>query len=306
MHDNYDLMRHSLQTNGYAVIRGLLSQETAAAYVAKLEALSGFRRTDYAQTTQKKGLSKRGLSAAWYQPDGVTQNRDFWPLIFNERLLTAVKTMLHPEIRYLQHSDLHVGFSAISWHRDSVSRYYGIGPDWDESDAPYKIVRVGIYLQTYAESRFRLGFIPGSHRFSGQITSRQRWTEAKLRWLGALSYLFTSLQMWAANADWIATEPGDCIIFDPRTIHSGSAIIGPKYSIFLAYGLENKHFYNHHNYYRQTRPELGYKEMPKELVEKLTAANLYQEQMPVYNQIDGAWTPPALIKNIVAQRVKST
>jgi ectoine hydroxylase-related dioxygenase (phytanoyl-CoA dioxygenase family) len=306
MNQSYDAMRQMLATKGYTVLKGLLTADEAQSYIDKLEAMSGFRRSDYPQTANKKGLSKRGLSTSWYQPDGVTKNLDFWPLIFNEQLLATVRAIVNPDVRYLQHSDLHVGFSAISWHRDSINRHYGVGPDWNESDAPYKLVRVGIYLQTYAESRFRLGFIPGSHRFNGVVTRGQKLTEAKLKWLGALSYMFTSVQMWAANAEWIATEPGDCIIFDPRTIHSGSAIIGPKYSMFLAYGLENRHFYNHQNYYRHVRPELGYKEMPSPLVAQLMTNGLYQDQSPVYNEIDGAWTPMPLMKNIVAQRVQST
>jgi hypothetical protein len=304
MNQSYDAMRQMLETKGYTVLKGLLTVDEVQGYVDKLEAMSGFRRADYPRTANKKGLSKRGLSTSWYQPDGVTKTPDFWPLIFNEQLLATVRAIVDPDVRYLQHSDLHVGFSAISWHRDSINRQYGVGPDWDEIDAPYKLVRVGIYLQTFAESHFRLGFIPGSHRFNGVVTGGQKFTEAKLKWLGALSYMFTSVQMWAANAEWIATEPGDCIIFDPRTIHSGSAIIGPKYSLFLAYGVENRHFYNHQNYYRHVRPELGYKEIPSPLVAQLRSNGLYQNQSPVYHEIDGAWKPMPIMKNIVARRLQ--
>ncbi|MCA9971886.1 MAG: phytanoyl-CoA dioxygenase family protein [Anaerolineales bacterium] len=292
-------MRAQLETKGYVVVRELIGREDVRRYIARLNELSGFR-----PSAVKKGLSARGLSGSWYLPDGVTKLEPFWPLIFDETLLRAVRALVDPDVRYLQHSDLHVGFSAISWHRDSVNRQLGVGSDWDESQAPYRLVRVGIYLQSYNESSFRLGFIPGSHRFSGQVTLGQRATEARLKLLGGLSYLNPSFQMWAANAEWVATEPGDCIIFDPRTIHSGSAITGPKYSVFLAYGKENQHFYNHFNYYRRIRPELNYQEMPPALAARLQAAGLLQDQQPEYDEIQGAWVPMPLLRNAVAQRVK--
>ncbi len=296
-------MAQELDQKGFTVLRGLLSQDEANAYIERLDALSGFDR-EAARAENKGGLSKRGLSTSWYQPDGVTKQKDFWPLITNERLVETVQAIVDPDVRFLQHTDLHVGFSAISWHRDNINRDYGVGPDWDESEEPYKIVRVGIYLQTYEESSFRLGFIPGTHKYEGPADRRKKWVETQLKVLGALSYVNTSLQLRAPGAEWVTPEPGDCIIFDPRTIHSGSAITGPKYSMFLAYGKENSHFYNHQNYYRNIRKELNYQDIAPELVQNLQDSGLYQSEVPWYDEIEGAWVPLPIMQNLVKQRIR--
>jgi ectoine hydroxylase-related dioxygenase (phytanoyl-CoA dioxygenase family) len=292
-------VRQQLQTQGYIVVRDLLSEAEVQFYNRKLETLSGISRRNF-----RGKVSGRGGHISWNRPDGVSKTPDFWPVIFHERLLTTIKALLGPEVRYLQHSDLHVGFSAVSWHRDNVNRTFGHGPDWDESVQPYQLLRVGIYLQSFAESNFRLGFIAGSHRPTPYVSLARKLTEAKLQSLGTLSYLSAKFQMWAAQAQWVATEPGDCIIFDPRTLHSGSYITGPKYSLFVAYGRENEHFYNHHNYYRHLRSELNYGDLAPELIQLLKDADLYQEQVPVYDRIQGAWTPAPILKNYLAQRFK--
>ena len=298
---NYLQLKEQLQHDGFVVIKNLLTPEEVDYYISRMESLSGIQ---YGKAdTNRGGMGKRGLDQSWYLPDGVTKMQDFWPLITDERLLTAVRQIVNPNVKFLQHTDLHVGFSAISWHRDSVCRTFGQGPDWDESEAPYQLVRVGIYLQTYEESHFRLGFIPGSHHPpEGKVTLGQKLNEAKLNSLGALSYVFTRFQEWASNATWIATEPGDCLIFDPRAIHSGSTIIGPKYSIFLGYGVENQHFSNHQNYYRYVRPELNYQDPPPQLVTQLQAENLYPENVGGTDQIEDAWVPPTLMRKLVAQK----
>ncbi|MFZ1399046.1 MAG: phytanoyl-CoA dioxygenase family protein [Candidatus Promineifilaceae bacterium] len=293
--------KQELREKGFVVMRGLLTSEEVQHYKAKMEALSGIQRSQMRKTHK---LGQRGLDSSWSEPDGVTKHADFWPLITHKGVGTAVHHLLGENIRFLQHTDLHVGFSAISWHRDNVNRTFGTGPDWHEEAEPYQILRIGLYLQSYAESGFRLGFIPGSHRPEFPISLRRKLQERKLQMIGAMSYLFVKLQEWASQAEWVATEPGDAILFDPRILHSGSYITGPKYSIFLAFGRENNHFYNHLNYYRRVRPELKYGDMAPELAHLLKNHNLLPESAPVYDQIQDAWTPPALMRRVVASGLK--
>ncbi len=154
-------LRQQFEEQGYILVRGLLSPEEAAHYRAEIQQLSGVADADFG-------------AKVFECPDGVTQNRPFWPLIDHPKLLEAVRELLGPEARYTQHSDLHAhrgstkaapGKEIGGWHRDSACRDFGVGPDWDESLGPYQIVRVAIYLQTYAESGSSLGVIPGSHRY---------------------------------------------------------------------------------------------------------------------------------------------
>jgi len=288
---NQQRLREEFQRQGFAVVRGLFTPEEVQHHVSLLESLSGIRCEDFRRV---RGTLP-ALQKSWTLPDGVSKQRDFWPLISDPRLLAAVRAILGSEIRYLQHSDLHVGFSAIAWHRDSVNREYGVGADWQESTAVYQLVRVGIYLQSFAESNFRLGFIPGSNQWGErQRSDHHKRHELKLRLLSAASFLSPAWQMRAARAVWVATEPGDCIIFDPRLLHSGSAITGPKYSIFLAYGIENDHFQRHANYYRHVRRELHYADLAPELVDQLRQQNLLPESHDVTEPLAEVFRPGAL------------
>lgn len=300
---DYDAMRKDLNERGFTLVKGLLSPDEVDYYIDRMEVLSGITREGMQGSDQWKGTGRGSGGSSWTLPDGVVKHKDFWPLLYHERLVTIVRELLGDDVRMLQHNDIHVGFSAISWHRDSVNRDYGVGPDWDESDAPYRLVRCAMYLQTYEESSSRLGLIEGSHKPpNGPVTQAQKFNERKLKWLGAANYLSPKVQMAASNATWVATDPGDTIIFDPRTIHSGSYITGPKYSTFVAFGVENKHFFNHYNYYRHVRSELGYGEVAPELQAELEERGLAPQLTPDYDFVEGAWVPSGLVKSLYARR----
>src|SRR5262245_15929103 len=228
--------------DGFVVVRGMLPPREVAFYIERLKALSAG-------------------AARWTQPDGVNRHPDFWPIIFNDRLLAVVREVLGPAIRYLPHNDLHVGFSSFSWHRDSVNREFGDGPDWDETHHPYRIARVGIYLQQFAESQFKLGLVKGSHR-PWDVTARQRRVRRRTGAAAAIVSGLSGIDFVGADAEWVATEPGDAIIFDPRCLHTGSRVHGDKYSIFVAYGVENQHFRRHWQYYLKLRSDLAYSAVP--------------------------------------------
>jgi len=263
--------------DGFVVVPGLLSADAVEEYVQRLELLSGRRR---------RSPTKSG--AGWTEPDGVTKHHDFWRLILHQRLLSVVRSLLGNNVCFLQHTDLHVGFSSFNWHRDSANRSLGVGPDWDEADAPYRIVRVGVYLQA-AGAAFRLGLIPGSHHKSDRRAIQSRsLAEGKTSWLGHVRRLITGRVPEAPGATWVSAAAGDAVIFDPRVLHTGTPVDGEKYSMFLAYGTPNRHFENHARYYRYQRTDLRYADLPKALADELTAAGLYHQVSP------GAATVPTL------------
>src|SRR5215475_9328196 len=153
-------IRQEFAEDGFTVVRGLIAASEVAFYVGRLRELAG-------------------TAERWTEPDGVNRHAEFWPLIFSEPLLASVREALGPSVRYLPHTDLHVGFSSFSWHRDSVNRRFGDGADWDETEAPYRLARVGIYLQRYRDSQFRLGFVKGSHKAGGFDPKQQRRIERR-------------------------------------------------------------------------------------------------------------------------------
>lgn len=267
------LNNYSFQENGFAVIRNLFSESEINYYKIQLDLLS------------------RGRGQKWTLPNGVCRNRAFWDVIFNPKILIAARSILGENIRFLQHNDLHVGFSSFHWHRDSVCRTYGKGPDWDEFSVPYQLLRVGIYLQE-SSGGFKLGLIPGSHRPDLNFTTEQAaQIERNSSTLTKALTMLGGKDPLKEHASWIATEPGDGVLFDPRVIHTGSEFSGTKYSFFVAYGTENEHFKNHYRYYRHLRDDLGYQALHPELAERLEAAGLYAGEPFDETPVPGAWMP---------------
>jgi hypothetical protein len=270
--------------DGFVVVRGMLSPSEAAFYTERLTQLSG-------------GAER------WTQPDGVNRNPELWAIIFNERLLAAVRGVLGPDIRYLPHNDLHVGFSSFSWHRDNVTRDFGHGADWDETQDAYRIARVGIYLHRFEESHFKLGIVTRSHRSAPLDAERQRRVRRRTSAAANVLAGLSGVDIVGTDAEWIATDPGDCVIFDPRCLHTGTKFHGKKYSIFVAYGVENSHFRHHWHYYLKLRSDLGYGAVPSALADRLRATGLLASEPTDVLTIDGAWIPSSAF-NYVAKRFK--
>jgi len=269
-------LRQTFHDYGYVVIRGLLAAPEVSFYIERLEELAGIHRGDFKLRRLGHRSSDPAARKSWTLPGGVSKREDFWPLSDDPRVLAAVRILLGPDIRYLHDSALHAGCSTLSWQRDCVNRSLGLGPDWDETREPYQLVRVGLYLQLFEESGFRLGFIPGSNRLAkNRLPQHKKFSEARLKWLSAARPVGLTFQRWASGADWIATQPGDCIIFDPRILHAGGAVLGSQYSIFLAYGIENEHFRHHQVYLCRMRQEMQQENLSPKLVQRLKCSGIY-------------------------------
>jgi len=262
-------LKDQFDRDGYVVVRQLLSAEETDAYRGLLRRHSGLDDSDFSKRFARSG--------GWSKPDGVTSTPDFWPLIFNQGLLEVVRETLGPEARYTQHSDLHVHVGSVGWHRDSAHRAFGEGPDWDESRAPYLIARVAIYLQSHAESGSALGVIPGSHRQDESSRRAAGEVERGAKLLRTLRIKEQLPPLLRTRRVWIKTDPGDCVVFNQRLLHTGNRIRGPKYAIFLSYGAPNEHARNHRRYYLEDRQELRYGDYPPELAGRLRDAALYLE-----------------------------
>jgi hypothetical protein len=284
---------------GFVVVKGLLPADAVERYVVELEQLSGRTRAGFDAFRVRGGLAavigRRRLYRGWTLPDGVSKRPGFWELALLPGLVAVVRELFGRQARYLQHTDLHVGFSAVNWHRDSVNRALGETGDWDEWEEPYRLARVGFYFQTHAESRFSLGLVPGSHRRGGllgdaELAALERFTSAPRQ---ALS-LLRGRDPLAGRAEWVEAESGDAVIFDPRILHSGSFISGPKYSAFLAYGVPGRHFARHRHYYRHVRTELGYTDLDPAFAARLDADGLLDVATARPEAIPGAYRPGRL------------
>lgn len=282
-----ETLRQAFIESGYVVVRQLLSSEEVSTYKSKLIYLSDISEAEYGRT--------------WVCPDGISQNPDFWSLIWYPKILKVIQQIFGDSIRYLQHSDLHVNLAGGGWHRDSAHRSFGVGPDWDETLESYQIARVAIYLSAYQDNSSSLALIPQSHRFESPLSPLEKSLWHLVSRIGRrLGGVLPVDRLFASISDprlqsWIRTDrshyflqpptqpvlfqpqPGDCVIFDPRLIHSGSSIVGPKYSIFLAYGVDNCHSQNYLRYYLHTRRDLNYQDLDPLLRQQLKAKNLLME-----------------------------
>ncbi|MFL5885961.1 MAG: phytanoyl-CoA dioxygenase family protein [Thermoleophilaceae bacterium] len=260
-------LRRQFEKEGYIVVRGLLDPDEVERYKVELQRLSGLDDSRFDPDPERR--------ESWTKPDGVTTEPTFWPLITDERLTSLVRALLGPNARYTQHSDLHVHHGDPGWHRDSADRVYGVGRDWDESRAPYAVARVAIYLQSFEQSRSKLGVMPGTHRREPRFAEKERAI------MGTLSKLLPKQRrpltspFVTMRPKWIDTQPGDCVIFNQRLYHSSSITYGPKYSLFMSYGVENEHSVNHRRYYMFERQDLRYGDYPEPLAEELRRNDLY-------------------------------
>ena len=260
--------KRRFEADGYYLLKSLLTPEEARTYRHKINRALDLPEEDL--DTQAIGRGTRSLA------DGVTKTADFWPLKFNHRLVETVRELLGGEIRYTQHSDLQINLHGGRYHRDSACREFGDAPDWDETEVPYKVVRVAIYLSDYRDSGSAVIVLPGSHRRESALNRLEYVAWNKLRSLARrhgrndlLPHLFLS-----ARKVKFKTEPGDCIIFDQRLMHAGGVLRGPKpkYAVFLAYGFDNRHSRNHRAFFLK-RPTYS-PEISPELRRRLAARNL--------------------------------
>ena len=260
--------RSAFQRDGYYVLPELFKKDAAAGWRAEINKLFGL----------PAGLE--GLRAAagntFALADGVTTQEQFWPIIFNEQLLKTVRALIGHDIRYTQHSDLHINLPGGRWHRDNAFRDYGVGPDWDESHQPYRVVRVAIYLSEYSESNSSLVILPGSHKKESKLNRLEYvlWNRlrTRLRRHGKNDWL--NHHFLTAPCRTLKTHSGDCVIFDQRLMHAGGIVSGckPKHSIFLSFGIDNTHSRNHRAFF-VNRPTYS-SEIPRKLYQKLSQSEL--------------------------------
>lgn len=270
--------RAAFERDGFHLIRPLYNDEDSQYWRNQINAAFDLP----AEPAVHGAIAGRTFTMA----DGVTIREEFWPIIFNETLLSTVRTLIGDDIRYTQHSDLHINLAGGRWHRDSACRDFGVGPDWDERDDPYKVVRVAIYLSDHSESNSSLVVLPGSHRRETTVARKEYVLWNKIRSLlrryghnDMLPHHFLS-----APRRVIRTKPGDCVIFDQRLMHAGGVIHGPepKYAIYLSFGINNHHSQNHRAFFLN-RPTYS-PDLPVALRARLSENGLLLDDAPEINQ----------------------
>lgn len=250
--------------NGFAVFRDLVDPETcfAAAQSFKRDLVSG----DYLSNPHTT------LNLAEVYPPG----REY---VFNPPLLGAMRSCLGEDIRFLQWSTYQLNHMSFPWHRDGAYRIFGQGLDWDESEHPYKVAKIILYLEC---ADFALAVFPGSHKGEIDRTAishdRRDFSEVKRYHRSAPADL-------SGRPCLVHARSGDAVVFDQRLMHCGrlldetagtftKTIHGDKSFISFLYGADNPHSFRFFSYFNKERG-LPVSPMGAELVDRLKRENLY-------------------------------
>lgn len=256
--DINNINKELFREKGYCFVKGLLSDDEVHRYKDMLQRYTQINDQDY--RTKK----------SWNEADGVSKNPQFWPLLYHEKLLSVLSKITVGEPKYLQHSDIQVNLGEVGWHRDSAHGAINNGEVSEDVGA----LRVAIYLQSFTESKFQMGIVPGTHRHTSWIhlLENSLWSFYH-KLTKKLPPFYITLR-----PKWFEIDAGDCLIFDTRILHSGTKPWGPKYSIYLVYGENgNSLCKSHYHYIHHIRKDLGYEKCPGSLVELLKEKELLYE-----------------------------
>jgi hypothetical protein len=164
--------------------------------------------------------------------------------ILNPKIVSIVRELIGDTPTYIGDSSISFNDTVMSLHKDNPDRFNADAPDWQ---SPYSILRMGIYLQDYESS-------------SGGLILRDKSHNYVSRWRGKIIN--------------VKTKPGDFVIWNLRTTHSGSArryrlfpnldvnpyinkylpsfLFKPKHNdreaLFLSYGKDDHHMKRYVDY----------------------------------------------------------
>lgn len=247
----------ALRENGFTIYRGLFAPEECARLARELK--------------QEAGITE---GVEYTRVDSTNKFAGAREVVFDERLLGAVREAIGAQAKFLQVSDLHYLHDTAAWHRDSVHRAKDASeaPDWSGVRAPFGVVKAILYMES---DNAGMGIMAGSHlspievdmdhmarveRAGGQIVidddddPNQRFTaEERLTPLA-----------WQAQA-------GDVLVFDERMFHAGRRVENgvvnkhrdaAKFTLSLVFCADNYHSERMYSYFRYARRELSYKDLP--------------------------------------------
>jgi hypothetical protein len=256
---------------GYCVIRNFLNNKEIQRYISIMDELNKRNR--------------------WKSTVGMHNYKECWDILVHERLLNIIRNLLGPNISYLYNSHLKEETEnemVYSWHRDNVCRIFGKGPDWDPNE-PYNVLRVGIYLSSFESTGSGLNVIPLSHkkRYTLSHVLRLLHFKTKNTNIPFLRGIRKKLEKYIGVN--IHTNPGDCVIFLANLFHAGIPSHGSRKSLFLSYGVNNKHSKNYVNYYIKHLKQfiMHDKKMREDFAEFLKRKNIFYPLPEKKEEIEG-------------------
>jgi len=245
--------------DGFILIKNLFSTEEVENYKRLLLKVS------------RSNLEDLEDNAKWEEVDGVSKRKEFWPLIYNKKLLNVLRTLVPSPPQYLQFSDLHVNVDSVGWHRDLYYNKLLVGDDAKKIG----VLRVGMYFHSYEDNNFKMGFLPGTHFSTSLLNKLENRVWSLFRKMtGKLPFYY-----FFSKPKWLKIDAGDCMIFDTRILHTGSAITGQKLAIYTAYGEDNNELSRSQVDYLHSRKDLNYSHCSHELAKVLREKDLMSKYL---------------------------
>ncbi len=196
------MYREQIQKDGFVILKSVFSPEQIQEWNTVIQSF----------LKSKKQFHNHGGILI---PDFVR-----WPALAqiasmkeNETILSALKDIFDGDnFRYCNHND--IGINRITpWHKDKLNGPYSrfqVTPIWSAKDGEkHEIIKMLVYLQDHSKNKDGLWLVPGSH-LSPEIHGR--------------------------NAVYMATEPGDVILFDQRINHMGMDHQVPEWRALVSFG----------------------------------------------------------------------
>lgn len=263
----------ALRHNGFTVYRALFTPSECAAFAAALKAEAGIE-----------------TGTKYMKVDAVNAFATAREILFEGRILDAVRSALGEQPRFLQVGDLHYLHDTAGWHRDSVHRAHDASeaPDWRPDAPPFGVVKAILYMETQNAA---MGIMPGSHatpiemdhdRVKGiEAAGRQRVIDH-----GENPNLLLSDEQRAIPLMWHA-QVGDVLVFDERLYHAGRRVdhgvvsanrAAPKFTLSMVFGRDNEHSERMYSYFRYVRDELAYRDLSPAFVSELARRDLVLER----------------------------
>ena len=196
-----------IERDGFAVIRRVFTDTDIAALRTAVDdavARSDRLHPENATLTPTHHIAVGDLLA-------YSELKAFDYVVFNQRVLEVIRSVLGDQIVYFGDSSMQTGQGARGFHKDSVHRNDSAGSDWTSS---YNLVRFGLYLQDHAQHSGGLKVRVGSHRVASDRVG-------------------TALNL--------STNAGDLAIWKLTTSHSGN-VVRPRFlpELTLHPGIESR------------------------------------------------------------------
>lgn len=260
----------ALRDNGFTVFRGQFGAAECGELAAAMKAEAGIKPGQH-----------------FTKVDSTSYYRSTRDVLFDDRIIGAVRESIGSDGRFLQVSDLHYLHDTAAWHRDSVHRAADAShaPDWAELDGgDFGVVKAILYLES---DNAAMGIMAGSHRSPIEMDYAH---VQQIEDAGGQTVIDAEDDPNARFSEedrrtplaWRAL-PGDVLVFDERLYHAGRRVLNgqvntdrqaAKFTLSMVFGADNRHSERMYSYFRFARRELNYRDLDESFRAELAAHGL--------------------------------